>query len=92
MLVFGHPTILRCFIPIPSRLQHSFLLEERDDLHTELGKIYRVLDGKRLKHIQPIDQRYPIPYSEEFYVDLLEYESRLSDQDFAHYLTDTKSR
>ncbi|NMF58356.1 nucleotidyl cyclase domain-containing protein [Pseudanabaena yagii] len=68
-------------------MQHSFRLEERDDLHTELGKIYRVLDGKRLEDLQPIDQRYPIPYSEDFYVDLLEYESRLADHDFAHYLT-----
>jgi class 3 adenylate cyclase len=46
------------------------------------------LDGVRLSGLQPNDQRYPIPYSEDFYADLLEYEIRLTDQDFAHALVD----
>ncbi len=67
---------------------HNFVLQKRDDLDTEIGNIYRVLDGDRLSGLQPVNQRYPIPYSEDFYADLLEYENRLNDQDFAHYLTD----
>ncbi|PZO42669.1 MAG: family 3 adenylate cyclase [Pseudanabaena frigida] len=67
---------------------HNFILKKRDDLDTEIGNIYRVLDGDRLSGLQPLNQRYPIPYSEDFYTDLLEYEDRLTDQDFAHYLTD----
>lgn len=67
---------------------HNFVLQKRDDLDTEIGNIYQVLDGDRLSGLQPVNQRYPIPYSEDFYADLLEYENRLNDQDFAHYLTD----
>ncbi len=67
---------------------HNFVLQKRDDLDIEIGNIYRVLDGDRLSGLQPVNQRYPIPYSEDFYADLLEYENRLNDQDFAHYLTD----
>jgi class 3 adenylate cyclase len=67
---------------------HTFTIEKRDDLNPTIGNIYRVLDGMRLSGLQPIDQRYPIPYSEDFYADLLEYETRLTDQDFAHVLVD----
>jgi class 3 adenylate cyclase len=67
---------------------HNFILEKRDDLHPTIGNIYRVLDGARLSGLQPVDQRYPIPYSEDFYADLLAYETRLTDQDFAQGLVD----
>jgi class 3 adenylate cyclase len=67
---------------------HNFILEKRDDLNPTIGNIYRVLDGERLSGLQPIDQRYPIPYSEDFYADLLAYETRLTDQDFAQSLVD----
>jgi hypothetical protein len=67
---------------------HNFILEKRDDLNPTIGNIYRVLDGERLSGLQPVDQRYPIPYSEDFYADLLEYETRLTDQDFAQTLVD----
>jgi len=70
---------------------HNFVLEQRHDLPpyltAEIGNIYRVLDGDRLEQIQPVDQRYPIPYSEDFYADLLAYETKLANQDFANYLT-----
>ncbi len=69
-------------------VNHNFTIEKRDDLHPKIGNIYRVLDGERLSGLQPIDQRYPIPYSEDFYADLLEYETRITDQDFAHALVD----
>ena len=70
---------------------HNFTIQKRDDLTnltTEIGNIYRVLDGSRLSRIQPLNQRYPIPYSEAFYADLVEYETRLIDQNFAHLLID----
>jgi class 3 adenylate cyclase len=67
---------------------HNFTIEKRDDLNPTIGNIYRVLDGERLSGLQPVDQRYPIPYSEDFYADLLAYETRLADQDFAQPLID----
>jgi class 3 adenylate cyclase len=67
---------------------HNFTIEKRDDLDPTIGNIYRVLDGERLSGLQPNNQRYPIPYSEDFYADLLDYETRLTDQDFAHALAD----
>lgn len=65
---------------------HNFTIEKCDDLNPTIGNIYRVLDGVRLSGLQPIDQRYPIPYSEVFYADLLKYETRLNDQELAHTL------
>ena len=71
---------------------HNFSIKKRDDLVAEIGDIYRVLDGDRLLGLQPVDQRYPIPYSEDFYADLLEYGTQLTnqtiDQDFVRDLTD----
>lgn len=70
---------------------HNFILEKHHDLPkdliAEIGDIYRVINGARLEQIKPIDQAYPIPYSPDFYADLLEYETRLTDQEFAHDLT-----
>ena len=69
---------------------HNFQLELRQDLDREpycdLGKIYRVLDGDRLSQLQPVNERYPIPYSDEFYQDLLAYEHQLTNHDLAHNL------
>jgi class 3 adenylate cyclase len=69
---------------------HNFTLEKHHDLPrnliTEIGDIYQVMDGARLEQIKPTDPAYPIPYSPDFYADLLEYETRLTDQDFAHNL------
>ncbi len=62
---------------------HGFTVEKRSDLTTGIGTIYRVLDGKRLSGRQPHDQRYPIPYSEDFYADLIAYQSRMNDEEFA---------
>src|SRR4051812_10510728 len=55
---------------------HGFALEKRSDLTTVIGTIYRVLDGKRLTGLRPHDQRYPIPYSEDFYTDLVAFQAR----------------
>ena len=74
---------------------HNFTLEQRHDLiHDfcgELGNVYRVLDGARLAQVQPASDRYPIPYSEEFYTDLLTHEHQLAKltptQNLAHNLS-----
>ena len=65
---------------------HGFTLEKRSDLTTEIGTIYRVLDGRRLSGVRPSRERYPIPYSEAFYGDLVAYATRMNDQDFARRL------
>jgi len=61
---------------------HNFILEQRrdliDDFSEEVGNIYRVLDGARLEQTEPTGDRYPIPYSEEFYSDLLAHEDQSS--------------
>jgi class 3 adenylate cyclase len=67
---------------------HGFTVDKRGDLATNIGAIYRVLDGPRLAGLQPRDQRYPIPYSEDFYADLAAFESRLHDQQFARQMAD----
>jgi class 3 adenylate cyclase len=67
---------------------HGFKVEKRGDLDTNIGTIYRVVDGPRVNGSQPHDQRYPIPYSEEFYADLVAFEHRLHDENFARQLVD----
>jgi class 3 adenylate cyclase len=67
---------------------HDFTVDIRSDLTTNIGTIYRVLDGARLADPQPLDQHYPIPYSECFYADLVAFESRLHDHAFARQLAE----
>ena len=67
---------------------HGFLLEERADLDTGIGKIYRVLDGPRLPQLKPLDRRYPIPYAEDFYAGLMDYQARMHDEALARHLAD----
>ena len=67
---------------------HGFALEIRSDLASGIGTIYRVLDGRRLA-ISPMDgHRYPIPYSRDFYDDLLAYESRMNDEQLARRMAE----
>jgi class 3 adenylate cyclase len=66
----------------------GFTVEKRSDLTAGIGTIYRVLDGKRLSDLRPHEQRYPIPYSEDFYTDLIAYAARMQDEEFARRLTD----
>jgi hypothetical protein len=53
-----------------------------------MGHIFRVIDGPILSDIQPGEKKYPIPYSEAFYADLVDYQYRLTDLNFAKQLTD----
>lgn len=71
---------------------HSFTLEPKDVVPTAVGAMYRVLDGPPLVDVQPSDGQYPLPYSEEFYTDLLSYERCLDDTGFAQQLADKYMR
>lgn len=65
---------------------HGFSVEKRGDLNTEIGAIYRVLDGRRLSGVLPSREQYPVPYSGTFYDDLAAYATRMNDQEFAQRL------
>jgi hypothetical protein len=67
---------------------HGFTVEKRTDLGDDIGTMYRVLDGKRLSGVRPHEQRYPIPYSEDFYTDLIAYQSRTNDDAFTRQLAE----
>lgn len=67
---------------------HGFSLERRSDLDTGIGSFYRVLDGRRLRDIRPNGERYPIPYSEDFYADLIAFQSRLNDEALIRHLSE----
>lgn len=65
---------------------HSFTLVERDVDAPRLGRIFRVTDGPRLD-AEPVGMvRYPIPYSDSFYADLVAYQNRLDDAEFGRQL------
>jgi class 3 adenylate cyclase len=67
---------------------HSFTITQRGETITEIGKIFRVVDGTKLREVPPANPQYPIPYSPEFYADLLTYISRLDDVEFGKSLAD----
>lgn len=75
---------------IYDRLQpgHAFTLVNRDGHSSALGNVYRLVDGPRLADLQLEDLSYPIPYSKDFYADLVAYQSRLSDTALGHQLTE----
>lgn len=57
---------------------HAFTAVKRDD-STEVGSLYRIVDGPRLSGVLPTKERYPIPYSEQFYGELVAYEAAPND-------------
>lgn len=65
---------------------HAFTLEKRDNHSATLGDVYRLVDGPRLSGVQISDVAYPIPYSQAFYADLVEYQNRLSDASLGQQL------
>ncbi|MEC4813985.1 MAG: family 3 adenylate cyclase [Scytonema sp. PMC 1069.18] len=67
---------------------HNFTIKQRGEEITKIGKLFRVEDGPNLAEIPPLNPQYPIPYSEDFYADLLAYKNRLSDTDFGKNLAD----
>jgi len=67
---------------------HNFTITQRGELATKIGNIFRVVDGPSLPEVPPLDTKYPIPYSETFYADLVAYENRLTDTNLGKQLTD----
>lgn len=49
-------------------------LAPREDLRPTFGDVRRVTDGSRLSGIEPSDFRYPLPFSEEFFGGLTEFQ------------------
>lgn len=64
---------------------HGFTLQRRAQ-ETEIGAMYRLLDGPRPTVAPSPDVNYPIPYSKEFYADLLALEVHLEDRATARAL------
>lgn len=67
---------------------HNFTIVKKTEVPTKIGHIFRVTDGPSLSNVQPGDMKYPIPYSETFYADLVDYENRLTDTEFGKQLAD----
>lgn len=67
---------------------HAFSIAQRSGEPTALGHTFRVLDGPRLSGVKPRAARYPIPYSEAFYADLVAYEARSTDAALGKQLAD----
>lgn len=65
---------------------HDFTFLKKTEQPTPIGDIFRVRDGSRLSDTQPLDKKYPIPYSEAFYTDLVAYTNRQDDGDFGKTL------
>ena len=58
---------------------HAFTAVKREDASMMVGSLYRIVDGPRLSGVPPSKARYPIPYSEQFYGDLVGYDAALHD-------------
>ncbi|HEY7682366.1 MAG TPA: hypothetical protein VH879_06955 [Gemmatimonadales bacterium] len=52
----------------------DFRLSPREDLRPAFGEIFRVEDGPRLSGIKVDDYHYPLPFSEEFFGGLAEFQ------------------
>lgn len=71
---------------------HDFTLDSKNEAGTALGALYRVVDGPRVVDAPPSASPYPIPYSEEFYTDLVAYADRLDDPVLGRQLSDKHLR
>ncbi|MCY1057392.1 family 3 adenylate cyclase [Nannocystis sp. SCPEA4] len=65
---------------------HGFTLVARGNA-AGLGALWRVTDGPRLSLGTSTSRRYPIPYSDAFYADLVRFEGRLGDRELAREMT-----
>lgn len=59
---------------------HGFTIERRDEPATPIGPLYRLLDGPRPADAPRRDVNYPIPYSLDFYRELLALSAHLGDR------------
>jgi len=56
---------------------NTFNVIQREDLgSTPIGNIYRVIDGPRLAELKLAQLQYPLPYSDDFYRDLINYQNQ----------------
>lgn len=53
---------------------HALALKEREDLCSDRGRIYRLLDGPALAATPATKTSYPIPFSKSFYEELVAFE------------------
>jgi class 3 adenylate cyclase len=67
---------------------HNFNIVQKSQTKTQIGHIFRVLDGPSLSDILPGDKKYPIPYSDEFYADLVRYADRFTDRKLHQQLSE----
>lgn len=65
---------------------HGFTLAPVGDT-AALERLWRVVDGPRLSLETATTRRYPIPYSDAFYADLVRFEGRLGDPELAREMT-----
>lgn len=65
---------------------HGFVLAPAGP-HPVLGAVHRLLDGPRLSLRTYPQERYPIPYSDDFYADLTRFEGRLGDPDLGREMS-----
>ena len=52
------------------REDHALQLAPREELRERFGEIFRVMDGPRLAGLAVQDFRYPLPFTDEFYTGL----------------------
>ena len=64
----------------------GFALEPRQDLPPELGWNLRVTAGARRSDLTPAEGHYPIPYSHQFYADLLRFANAPKDLQLAQQI------
>jgi len=69
-----------------------FSLQPRTDMPSELGENLRVTAGPRRGDLEPQQTQYPIPYSDQFYADLLQFAGRPDDSKLLEQVHKTYSR
>lgn len=67
---------------------HGFTFGPKAVPDTPLGEPVCLLDGPRLGDVRRSSERYPIPYSQDFYEDLLAYQRRLEDLELGQRLAE----
>ncbi|MFN0174053.1 MAG: family 3 adenylate cyclase [Saprospiraceae bacterium] len=65
---------------------HGFEIVKKRSGKSMLGQVYSVVSGPLLPEIPKLNKHYPIPYSQDFYEDLIEFEDDLSNTSLADSL------
>ncbi len=67
---------------------HGFTFTARDDPPTVVGPTYRLLGGPRVSEPPGARGNYPIPYSPDFYADLLAFARHIDDPTLARAIAE----